>query len=643
MITKTSVRALLLALAVLAAMPALGVQAHGKPVPCQPLDGEVLDTAPRELRLCFNEAIDGAFSTFAVTDQQGREVAVSDIHVDPTDAYVLVGTLPELEPAVYTVEWRALSKLDGHLTRGAAVFRVGGAGEAASETSSGEERLPVQPEEVVLRWAGFVFLALAVGALAVAHLLLGPKEAAADEEKSLRAAHRRAFRWATLGGCGALAAGLGLLILQSVALTDGSLAEAVSSSVWWHLLSQTRYGALWVGRQGALLALTLGAVFVKRPTRWTGAAAAALAAALAVVQALNSHSAALNDDRAAAVAADALHLLAASVWIGGLFALLVTLPPIRLDPREKALARRAWRRFGVLAGAGLAVLVVTGLYSTGRQVASPDALLTTVYGQALMIKVLLIAAAGGIGLANALLLRAGAVPLARFEFWKRLPQRLPLLILAEAALGLVIFLAAAVITSAAPPRGTEFERRAVADAPSFLSQPVDDLTLTLSVRPNKPGENVFTIGVLNTKRPPPAPVLGVTVRFTPAERDGGTVAVEAQQEGPGRYRLSGSYLDAAGPWRVEVIAHRQELPSSNASFDWTVAPLVPEAPRHIVISDRPLRSPLTAAAGIAAAAVSLAAAAAWGVSRVPLRTPPARQLDPRHDPSSPRALKEAGP
>src|SRR3972149_6197726 len=167
-----------------------------------------------------------------------------------------------------------------------------------------------------------------------------------------------------------------------------------------------------------------------------------------------------------------------------------------------------------------------------------------------MIKVLLIAAAGGIGLANALLLRAGAVPLARFEFWTRLPQRLPLLILAEAALGLVIFLAAAVITSAAPPRGTGFERRAVADAPSFLSQPVDDLTLTLSVRPNKPGENVFTIGVLNTRRPPPAPVLGVTVRFTPAERDGGTVAVEAQQEGPGRYWLSGSYLDAAGPWRA---------------------------------------------------------------------------------------------
>ena len=613
-----NVRLAVLAVALISALTVSSVFAHGKPVRCEPLDGQVLDAVPRELRLCFNEAIDGEFSTFTATDQQGRRIEVSDVHVDPADDSVLTGILPELEPGVYTVEWRALSRLDGHLTRGNAVFRVGGAGEPASEVSAGEEWLPVQPAEAVLRWAGFVFLSLAIGALATVHLLLGTKEASADEEKSLRAAHRRALRWAALGSCGAMAAGLGLLFAQSAALADGSLGEAVGNGVWWHLLSQTRYGALWVGRQGALLALTLGAVFVKRPTGGTGAAAAALAAGLAVVQALNSHSASLNDDRAAAVVVDAFHLLAASVWIGGLLALLVTVPPIRPNTREKALARRAWRRFGVLAGAGIAVLVVTGLYSTGRQVASPDALLTTLYGQALITKMLLIVPTVGIGLANALLLRAGARPITRVESRKRPHlQLLSLLIPAEVALGLAIFLAVAVITSAAPPRGTEFERRAQTGLPSFLSQPVDDLIFTLSVRPNKPGDNIIDVAVFSTRRPPLADVEGVTVRFRHRQ---GVASVAAAPEGPDRYRLVGPYFGRSGPWLVEVVAHRTGLEESVAPFHWTVASATPQAGRPVLLSDLPLRSPLTIAAVAVATALIVPAATIWMWNR--LRRPP---------------------
>ena len=61
---------------------------------------------------------------------------------------------------------------------------------------------------------------------------------------------------------------------------------------------------------------------------------------------------------------------------------------------------RCARRSPWLAGGALLVAVLTGLIAVGTQVASVDALLTTNYGESLLAKSALMAAAGLFGLAT---------------------------------------------------------------------------------------------------------------------------------------------------------------------------------------------------------------------------------------------------
>jgi len=394
------------------------------------------------------------------------------------------------------------------------------------------------------------------------------------------------------------------------------------------VLSDTRFGSLWLARECALLAMTLAAALDRCGVRQAGGAALVLAPALAVAQALNSHAAALTQDSLPAVASDAVHLLAAAVWVGGLFALVVALRPLMRsgDRSLSALARTGWRRFGVLAAACLGLLLVTGLYAIGRQIASLDALLTTLYGRVLIGKLTLVLTASMLGLANGLLLRPRlAASLARLfrrpagsaaRGWRRLPA----LVLAEASLGVVVFLAAALITSVAPARGPEFAPPP-ADEPSYRSQPVDDLILTLSARPNRPGQNIFGVGVLNTRRPPLSETLGVTLRLTSPEGER-TLSAKAEVVSPGEYRLTGDYLSAAGSWQIDVAAHRSGLPDAVARFDWSVPPLVTDvAPRSVLVSSSPLEGPLTVAA-LTLAVLLIVAAVAMRLTGRLSRQPP---------------------
>lgn len=147
---------------------------------------------------------------------------------------------------------------------------------------------------------------------------------------------------------------------------------------------------------------------------------------------------------------------------------------------------------------------------------------------------------------------------------------------------------------------------AAEEIPATLSQTADDLLVTLAVKPNRPGPNVFTILSASTLRPPPAIVLRVLVHFSRPEGEAEPVTVVAHELEPGRYLLMGDYLTLAGPWQVEVAIQRDGLPDGVARFTWVVAP--PGAARPLVVSKQPLTTPLTLAA---AGALLLVALLSW--------------------------------
>ena len=642
--TRRYLAALLLALCVQTALLSVAL-AHAELVRSDPADNSAMVKAPDTVRLWFSEPVAPGFTGARILNEHDRPVPGVLVHIDASDPTLLVLKLPALPDGVYTVAFTALSAADGHTTQGHIAFKIG-AGPALEGGAAGTE---VSWPEVVLRWLDFAAQAGVIGALAVAVVLLRPMSAGGTDAPIARG-RRRVLAWGA--ACALLAVIVGAVSLYRQA---GQLAEALPGNqpasvgvLALQLLVTTRAGQFWVGRLVLLIVIglellalsLLGEPALRRALRPTGLILGLMAAGVVAATAISGHASDLAPNAWLAVLVNWAHLLAAGLWVGGLLALAVGLLPLLWQrpgtPVFAEVAQAGWGPFGRMAALSVATLFATGLYNTGREVASLDALLTTLYGRTLIAKVAVVLAVGAIGLFNSMLLHpAVAAPAARLlhrpKGWRPLSlARLPGLIMAEVSLGLVVLLLTGLLTSTAPPHGAGFDPQpATKSAASALQATADDLQVSLSAEPNLPGDNRLTIRVTPSAAASPE-ILRVIVRFTYLAQRMGETSVDAPQVSPGLYELSGSQLSLSGPWQVSVAVRRKGVEDSAAHFTWTV-PAAP-ATHRVIVSDRPWEAPLTAAAAVLALLVLSVFAALLMRRRSTLR----RSIAPAADPPSPR-------
>jgi copper transport protein len=621
-------------------LPATPALAHAILLRSEPGDGTVLAQAPREVRLWFTERVAPELSNADLRDADGRSILPLRMRNDASQQGLVHIALPALQRGLYTVAWSVLSEDDGHSRRGLLVFRMGPGAKPAAAAAAGK-RNPVSPLEAVLRWLDVAVLAALVGAVAVAGWVLTPSvtDGSARARRAVRRTRRRILGWGRMAAGVGLTLGIWILARQVAALAAGK-GNGGAAAVTWKLLGQTRWGTLWIGRQALLLCLGIILVISSRAERTepeqedsrgtdrTLPVAAVLVAGLALLHVLAGHAGSESSNRALTVVAGTAHMLAAGLWVGGLLALLIAWPlwdgaRIRSGPLMTAYLRR----FGRLALLSVGLILTTGLFYAAQEVASLDALLTTIYGRALLGKTGLFLATGVFGLANAVLLHPrAATPLARLlrrpAGWTRLaPGRVRTLVVAEASLGLLVLAGAGLLGAAPPARGPQFAP-ASQPFPISLSRTVDDLLVTVSVRPNRPGANVFEVLVASTRRPPLAEVRQVSLRFTNMASGRILTSPRLSAVDPGRHRLSGDFLTGAGSWQIEAVVERSDLPVAIVPFDWRVADLVQPSPPQF--SNRPLRPILTAAsaAGILLILIVLGVSLARRSTRPRPRQPP---------------------
>ena len=105
-------------------------------------------------------------------------------------------------------------------------------------------------------------------------------------------------------------------------------------------------------------------------------------------------------DRGSAVldVALTLHLITVAIWIG----ILTPLQRLAREPATYAEAAKVGHRFGLVASFTVPALIIAGGYMSYTLVGSIAALIQTGYGQALIIKVLLVAVLLGLATANKL-------------------------------------------------------------------------------------------------------------------------------------------------------------------------------------------------------------------------------------------------
>ena len=98
--------------------------AHAMLERAEPAVGSTVNAPPTEVKLWFTEALEPAFSTVQVFDQQGQRVDQQDARPQSSSkAKVLRVALKPLSPGIYKVVWRVVS-IDSHVTQGDFTFQV---------------------------------------------------------------------------------------------------------------------------------------------------------------------------------------------------------------------------------------------------------------------------------------------------------------------------------------------------------------------------------------------------------------------------------------------------------------------------------------------------------------------------------------
>ena len=102
------------------AAPAL---AHSMLVKAEPPRRALLAKAPMQVRLWFNEEIEGDYASLVVLDAEKHPVTEIHPQLAPDDRKSIVLPLPELAPGEYSVKFRVLS-IDGHVVESSFDFTV---------------------------------------------------------------------------------------------------------------------------------------------------------------------------------------------------------------------------------------------------------------------------------------------------------------------------------------------------------------------------------------------------------------------------------------------------------------------------------------------------------------------------------------
>lgn len=300
---------------------------------------------------------------------------------------------------------------------------------------------------VLTRGIHFAAAAAAAGVLMFRSLVAEPALRPSAEGNAVVEARLLRLTWAALAVV--ILTGVVWLTLETMSMAGLAWDEAMRSGAMQTVVNETQFGLVFEVRAG--LSILLAACLTLN--RFALARWVALAAGLALVTAIawTGHAGAtLGEFGDLHLAADVLHLAAASAWIGGLAGLCVLFGRHRPAREWGPLQFDAIRRFSIIGMISVAVLIASGTVHVWILVGSVRALLATDYGRLLLLKLAAFAIMIGFAAVNRLSLTpqlaVGAKDSARAPALAALRRNT----LIEIALALAIFAIVAVLGTLHP-------------------------------------------------------------------------------------------------------------------------------------------------------------------------------------------------
>jgi copper transport protein len=508
-----------------------------------------LPSAPQAMLLYFTEAPEPGLSTVLLLDSAGQAVPrVGEPTAVPGDAQELRVTLPRLGDGVYTVSWRTVSKVDGHVTGGSFAFGIGvqpPAGATAAQAAKGgspSTGSAPAPADVVGLWLLYWGLALLAAAGATGMLVFG---------------WRLPRRAGIMIAAGWLVAAAGILTMI--------LSERAAAGVPFGKLFGAAAGRSLLAQAAAVAVCGVAALFAaRRPAGSRLAVLGAAAAGALFVHAQAGHAETQSSIRLLNVADQWLHIVAAGVWVGGLVWLLLGLR--NLDGTARVVAVR---RFSRLAFAAVAVIGVTGVLRAVPEVGSLGALVSTSFGVTLLIKTGLFVAMIGVAwrnryrllpkLAEPALAAPGVLsPVMRGATAGAIGSLLRS-VRTEVALAAIVLAVAAVLSGLPPASFVEAAAQKTA-ASAAVTVTGNDFATTVRVRlvvsPGTVGSNRFTAYVLGYDSGRPVAARGVRLEFSLLSNPNVASSLDLAQGPGGTWTGQGANLSIDGQWNIDVVVQQ---------------------------------------------------------------------------------------
>ena len=518
-------RALLGAVVALAALlwggGAAPASAHPIPIQATPEPGVVTKKADSPVSIALSEPAVVRGSHVQVFGPGDRKVAVGPLRASAGGRVLTVKPRRTLPSAVYVVRWSALGN-DGHIVNGSFRFGVATATGAdpvgaAALTGAGERPGVDQAQDddslrVLGRSLGILAASTLLGGLLLRRRLRSP---------SLRSLYPTAWllvaasavagviSGATSGSAGGF--DLGLLIAVPTAISDlVRLLVVVAISLGLLLVRRRREGvADWIYLGGALAVLA--------------------------TYAFSGH--ALSEPSFLALLGILVHVVAASVWLGGVGAIAYATLRSKVDVRD------ALRAYAPIAVRALALAVLTGVLVAIREVGHWYFLRWSDYGRVVLIKTLFVL----------ILTVIGALA------WRRTRADRPASGLVRLELIGVLVVLGLAVTLAGQEQGRE--QPLPAQNGSLFAGPASGTILygtsdtSVGLAPARAGSNVLTVGVSPESRTPRT----VSVRLTSSASRAQPRLLNLKRHG-GRTWSAPVTLPAGGRWFAHVAIDGRNTP-----------------------------------------------------------------------------------
>jgi copper transport protein len=567
--------ATVVAFVLLSAVPAF---AHASFEGSEPGANSQVKTSPKAIVLRFSEAVTTEKNAIRVYDSKQNQVDVGKYGRDNGDSSTVSVPIPKpLAEGTYAVTWRVVSD-DSHPIEGAFTFAVGNVAINSKTSDLARDLLSKQgggndvvgATYAVVRFLAFAGLAVFVGVCMFMVALFNEGWGSPRVQWLVRGGWITAFV-ATILGIG----------LQGAYATGGGLGDALKPSVISDVLD-TRFGKAWLARLVLLLLAVPVVRALQRSRARRGplvAVGALLAVAIMVTPGLGGHA---STGRWVGIALpfDTLHVLATSMWFGGL--LVLSLEVLRSDDLD--LLEPLLDRFSGFALGSVGVIILTGGFQMLRQVEHWDLLLHTGYGRLLLVKLGAFAAVLVVASASRDIVRheirhrgrpalAGAVPVGpgAMRAAPDLPDpqdtvhRLRSAVRYEIGFAVAVYAVTALLVNAAPVRADVAKPFA-----QILTTENANVQYDVEITPARVGPNELHL----TAQKPTAeevPLVGITVTIANPDKDIAPIPVKLIRLGTGGHYTSANLsIPLSGTWRIDIKGLVSDIDEAAAAADFKV-------------------------------------------------------------------------